>query len=331
MVAKRLAALIAAVALVVGAFALRRSLDDSSSAAPAAPTSSDPTSATQPAAGVSIVCVTELAAACDAARAKGADATAEPYADTLSRIAGGDVPTAWITLAPLDRMALDDANQRVYADATTQLASSPLVIVAASDRATALAAACGGTISWKCIGANSATAWSNLGGQGSWGRLLAGHADPTRSATGLLTLGTSAASFFGDTAFIQSDINGNVDFGLWFQQLEKAIPSGVFPLASPLDAILGRKLVSVVGTTEADVAERAGDQRSALTVTPSGATAIAVVVLRPGVSLADNTVAALRAGLTSGGWSDLPVDPPASGLPSSGALRTLRDNWSNLK
>jgi hypothetical protein len=331
MVAKRLAALIAAVALIVGAVALRRSLDNKSSASPAAPGATPAsTGPRSPSAPVTIVCITELAAACDAARASGAATSVAPYADTLSAIGEGAIPAVWVTLAPIDRMAVDAANQRVYGDAPSPLASSPLVIAAATDRATALVTACGGTIGWKCIGENSTKAWTDLGGQASWGRLLAGHADPSKSATGLLTLGAAAAGYFGNTSFNQAEMNGDGDFGLWFGRLESKMPAGVFSLASPLDAMIGRKLVGVVGTTDADVAQRTGAQRSALTTTPSGAVAIAVVAVTEGNQLDDSTLAAMGTALADAGWSAAPPDPTANGLPSPGALRTLRDNWSNL-
>ncbi len=334
MVAKRLAALIAAVALIIGAVALRRALDDTSSAGTGTPGTATPGTGTAgtatPGTDGDIVCITELAGACERARDAGASIVVEPYDDTLARIAGGEVPAAWVVVAPLDRLAVDAAGQRVYPDATTTLGASPLVIVAASDRSAALGTTCGAAITWTCIGTNSDKPWADLGGKAAWGRLIAGHGDPRSSATALLTVGSAATSFFGDTTFNQATINGDPDFGLWFDRLEGTIPTAVFALASPLDAILGRKLVSLVGTTEADVVARAGAQRSTLTLTRSGATAVAVAATPGGAAVPAGVLTALRVGLAEAGWTESPPDTTGTALPSPGALRTLRDLWSNL-
>ena len=328
MVAKRLAALIAAVALIVGAVALRRSIDDRSSASPVAPGSSDPAQ-TSASAAVRIVCITELAVACEAARAKGAATTVESYADTLTRIEAGDVPPIWVTFERINGLAINPAtNQSYYAQPSTALASSQLLLVTPIERATAFNDLCGGTNNWTCIGKNAGKAWAEIGGVGAWGRLIPGHADPTRSAVGLLMLGSGAASYYGAVDMNQAQINGDLEFGLWFNRLESSIPKNVFDMSSPLDAMLTRKLVSVVGTTHADLAQRASAQLPSLTTTFTGQSAAAIVATVPDAIVADEVITAMSTALIDATWDK--VNPENLALPSSGVLRTLRDNWSNL-
>ena len=328
MVAKRLAALIAAVALIIGAVALRRSFDGRSSASPVAPGTSDPAQTAAPQA-LRIVCISELAAACDAARAEGAATTIESYADTLARIEAGDIPPIWVTFERINGLAVNPAtNQSYFAPPAIALASSQLLLVAPIERATAFGDLCGGASNWTCIGKNAGKSWADIGGVGAWGRLIPGHADPTRSAVGLLMLGSAAASYYGAVDMNQAQINGDLEFGLWFNRLESSIPKNVFGMSSPLDAMLTRKLVSVVGTTHADLAQRASAQLPSLTTTFTGQTAAAVAATVPDAALPDEIIKAMTDALIDATWD--PVNPENLALPSSGVLRTLRDNWSNL-
>ncbi len=328
MVAKRLAALIAAVALIIGAVALRRSLDDGSAASPVVPGTSDPAQPTAPQ-STRIVCITELAAACDAARGAGAATTVESYADTLGRIESGDIPSIWVTFERINGMAVNPAtNQSYYAQPATALASSQLLLVTPVERAVAFGELCGGDNSWKCIGTNAGKAWAEIGGDGAWGRLIPGHADPSRSAVGLLMLGSAAVSYYGAVDMNQAGINGDLEFGLWFNRLESSIPKNVFGMSSPLDAMLTRKLVSVVGTTHAELAQRASAQLPSLSTTFTGQSAAAIAAALPDVTISDEIINVMRAALIEATWD--PVNPEDLALPSSGVLRTLRDNWSNL-
>jgi hypothetical protein len=48
----------------------------------------------------------------------------------------------------------------------------------------------------------------------------------------------------------------------------------------------------------------------------------------PDVAVPDEIIKAMSAALIDATWD--PVNPDNLALPSSGVLRTLRDNWSNL-
>ena len=106
---------------------------------------------------------------------------------TLAAVAAGQGPDAWITFSPLERLAVDETGVEAFEDPTA-LASTRLVVVSRAERDAVLVAACGGAVTWNCIGENAGQPWSSLGGDATWGDLAPGHDNPTERGAGLLTM-----------------------------------------------------------------------------------------------------------------------------------------------
>jgi len=295
-----------------------------------------------------VVCVTELAAVCDALAERGAQVTVEDAGVTAGRLAGPDDPghDAWVTFGPW-RDIVFDARRRATLPPLPDggggvLARSPLVMVVWEDRATVLEQACPRGLRWRCIGGRAGAAWTDLGGPAAWGPFKPAAVDPTTSATGLLVLGQAAGDFFGTTDFSSRDMDDDRFLG-WLTALERG---GVALAGSPLQRMLtqGPAVADVYGTTEAEalpLLQRAarGDQLRVVYPEP---VAVAEVVAAPltadgagrAISIIEDTgVTALGQsgwrvdgqGTVDGqGSADAPDLPAEPNLPSAGVLDALR-------
>jgi hypothetical protein len=334
---RRLLALLAAVAMVVIALVLRDRIgsDDHAEADGAA----------------RLTCATELAPVC-AALADGRDDVVVEVEEALvtgDRVAaspadGDDLGLdAWLTLAPVAAMSAE-ARQRallppVLGEPTAPLATSPLVVVAWEDRAEILAEACGGEVSWRCVGERAGQPWDALGGPASWGPVAPAHPDADVSATGLLTLAHATASWFERTGYASNDFS-EPGFGAWFDQLERSITSFPTPPRTPLDEMLsmGPSTFDLTGSVESVATSAIEGSRveEDLRVLYPSPMAVAEVVLAPtegssaGARLRDllGSPAGAEA-LAAAGWQvaepgTSPVDP---GLPRPGVLEALRERW----
>ena len=321
MAAKRVIAVLAAALLVIGAVFVRRTIDDS-----------DDGDTTDPSGGdVTVVCIEDLADVCRLIDSGGIDIVIQSLTQTLAAVAAGQGPDAWITFAPLERLAVDETGVEAFEDPTA-LASTRLVVVSRAERDAVLVAACGGAVTWNCIGENAGQPWSSLGGDATWGDLAPGHDNPTERGAGLLTMGNAAASYFGSTTFNAVDIDADPGFIGWFSRLERAVPAFVFAADSALDPLATGRAVDLVGTTDAELAGLGAAPPDRFTVAYPEPVARADAVLVNStaggapIRLADELRQAL---LATPGWIATPGDP--NGLPSAGVLRTLLDLWESLR
>jgi len=192
--------------------------------------------------------------------------------------------------------------------------------------------ACGGAVTWNCIGENAGQPWSSLGGDATWGDLAPGHDNPTERGAGLLTMGNAAASYFGSTTFNAVDIDADTGFVGWFSRLERAVPAFVFAADSALDTLATGRAVDLVGSTDAELTSLGAAPPDRFTVAYPEPVARADAVLVNStaggapIRLAEELRQAL---LATPGWIATPGDP--NGLPSAGVLRTLLDLWESLR
>lgn len=356
---RRLVALVAAVAMVAGAFALRSALDggdDDGDGSGGGGTSAE---------GARVVCVTELGPVCEAvAERDGLEVEVAPYRETLDLLAsapeGGDVGfDAWVAPAPLTGMVADDRARRglpeVLDDPGEPVARSPLVIVAWDDRVEALADTCEGTPGWSCLGEVADAPWAEVGGEAAWGRVKPGHDDPGTSAVGLLVAAQAAGERLDRADFASNDFV-EPGFRDWFTQLERTVaaldqPSGGGPLTRMIG--LGPAAYDAVGTTEAEAvpqvarSARYGDRLRVLH--PEVATTVDVVVAPvagrdAGQAAADRfrTDDAAEA-FAGAGWrvpgrpdpelvaaGDPPALPDDDGTTAPGALTALLALWEEI-
>jgi len=318
MAGKRVIAVLAAVLLIAGAVVARRMLDDDES-------STDRPSSAR------VACVIDLRSVCEQLDVGQVSITIEPYGTTLDAIGAGTGPDAWITFAPLDRLAAGPDGSATFGDSTA-LGSARLALAVRAERATPLAAACGGTVAWRCIGENAGRSWESLGGQTTWGSLTPGLDDPTTRATGLLTLGAATASYFGRTDFNAVDIDADDELLGWFSRLTRSVPDFVLDAGSALDPLATGRAVDLAGTSEAELVAIGAAQSSRFTVTypEPMARADAVLVIAQDGDVPESLTAAATAAFDGApGWTPTPADP--GGVPSAGVLRTLLDLWTSIR
>jgi hypothetical protein len=341
----RLLAVLATVAMVLGAIAVRDRIDDRDGAGPTT---------------VALICATELVSVCERLEAEGdgdgrLSVTVEPAGVTATRLSGGPLTgvDGWLVTRPWAetvRAARERAGLEPALGVGAVVARSPVVLAVWPDRADALRRHCpGGRIEWVCLGDRAGQRWEELGGQAAWGLVKPGHADPGHEATGLVVLGAAATGFFGNADFSRVEIDEDDRFRAWLARLERAVPtfrpSGGTPLQDML--LKGPAAFDVVGTTEAEgrvlLAAAARSDKPVLLYPAPVATADVVLASagpdRGSQRLADLIRAeAGRQALVDGGWrvgrtapaGAAPPLPPGPGLPDAGVLQALLQAWREV-
>ncbi len=334
-VVSRLLAVAVAVALVVGAVALRDRREDGDDPV-------DPTGSGDGVAAV-VVCPTELRGPCEAVA--GDVEVAGSAADVADRLAAGEDTVALLPAAWAD--VVDDGRARRGQDALSRsavVASTPLLLVAFEDRATVLAAACGTDVSvlgWGCVGEHVGQRWSDLGGDERWGDVRVGHLPPD-TATGLQATAGVVAARTG-LPFALAELR-DVAVASWFRQVERAVTSFSPPGGSHLTGMVTRGPASanVATATEAELTRR--DRTTAfgaLVVTaPEPLFTVELVVVGTDAGAVDAVARELDPTVLADlGWrldagaapadAPLPDLPPPDETPSGGVLTAVRSAWDD--
>ncbi len=314
----------------------------------------------RPTSTLTIVCISELGPVCAALDADDPKISvriesAQTTLDAL--VSSGFDPAAasldlWLTVDPYPAQVAEQRFRALLEPSTGEpspvLARSPMALVGWNDRLAPLTSACGGSVTWRCLGDHASDPWSSIGGQELWGVVRPGQANPSRTATGLLTLSQATASWFGTADFASNDFRDPA-FQAWFTKLERGVPSYPTPPRTPLDDMLslGPSTFDVAGSPEAIAAPAVDRSRYngdlALLYPDPMVTADVVLVPVAGSRHADevDTVApsrALRTALLDAGWrvpdAALPaladpdvVLPDSNGLPRAGVVEALRALW----
>ena len=296
---KRLLAVIGAVAMISASLFIRGRIDDNGS------------DTSTPSGGVTkLACVTELASECNALASDKVSITVEDAGATLTKL---DQYDGWLTFDPWPAMAALQ-QQRTPVNPIA-LASSTLQIAVVNDRATALTTACGGSITWKCLGEKRGQQWSDLGGDPTWGQLKVG-LPAQQSAVGLLLYADAIASYFGRTDYGTNDFDA--EFIAWQSNLKASF--GAATLGSFVAGLPA--VATAVGTTGAATRTGLGAKADRITIVEETARAVVVLAPKKGRDLKNLANSnALRAALQADGWTDDPNT--TSGLPAPGVLLAL--------
>lgn len=268
-------------------------------------------------------------------------------ADALAKKGAAADFDAWLVAGPWAGIVADDRRQagldeQVLAGPSRVLARSPVTFVGPKDRMDALAAHCGGTVNWTCVGDASGQPWSAIGGQQAWGTMKAGLTGPETGA-GLVPASQAVATQSEATDWQRADLDDHADWlsGLVGPAFRTTDPlrtmltqPGQFSVAAPLERQSGPEmarsqrrdafsllypepvvtadvtLVPAKGGNAGDVLQRLGVDRLAESLVADGWR----VQGRPGTSGVDTT-------------RMLPADAQ---LPAPGALQALRDRWKEL-
>ncbi len=328
---RRLAALAAAVAMVAGAWALRDAVagDDGSGG--------DGGDAPEQ---LRLRCATELSDVCDRIVAERRDVTLSvedpgATADALAELPAGDDPgfDLWLADGPWAAMSADDrsfagTSGEVLGEPSEVLGRSPSVIVVQEQRSAGLADACGGTITWSCVGEQTDT-------------LRVGLAAPDRG-DGLVTSSAAVADRLGSTGYSSVDFE-EAGFTTWFAGLTDLSTRTNLGGQSPLAAALTRAgTFNLVGALEAQSSTLLRDRQGWVTIYPDPMTTADVqLVARSGIDLDEALDRldpdAVRDALAAEGWridgaapegaGDAPPLPEGANLPGPGVLNALADLW----
>ncbi len=342
---RRVLAVVAAAAMVVGSLALRSRMDRTE---------------VEDSQVLRLTCATELGPACEA-MADDDDRirlTVEAAGLTADRLASADEGEVgldgWLTTAPwpviVDQQRQAASLQPLFGPESPALARSPLVLAVWKDRAAVLNPTCGGTVGWKCLGdaAGTAGGWAAIGGRPEWGAVKVRHAPPSSTAVGLVVLGQAVGSWFGRTDVSTVDLDDGA-FQTWFAGLERSASAAASSLETMLAA--GQSQFDAAGTTEAEAGPllaRAARGKDVDLLYPSPmATADVVLAVPLGDTEAPATLRGVvqgeagRTALAAAGWRvdgqrrapgvpDTPPLPGGSGLPSPGLLDALRTRWHEV-
>ena len=316
--AKRLLAILAASAMIAGAWFVRTKVIDNKTTVATGGGTTQPTDA--PTTSRRVVCVAELEDAC---RASGSIYTVEPVSTTLAMLASEPNPDiVWITTSPLPEMA-DAARLRANqpplpVDQRKALGSTTVVVAAPTERVTVLKAACP-DLSWKCIGEKTNRPWKEIGGQAGWQDVTFRHRDPLVSAGGLSVFGAALAGRTGRTDIGTGDLAVS-DVRSWTNQLENANKQ---PTSDPLTSIVVGTRFDLVGALATEVTSVG--RVATLEPTPVGRVAATIMVTSG--KLPTDLVANLLAALGKNGWS--PAVAP-SGLPDAVGMEAVQRLWQEV-
>jgi hypothetical protein len=280
--------------------------------------------------GISLVCIEELQAVCEALEADGAieGYDTEAAGDTVDRLAEEDAELgadAWLALDPFPEIADVAGNQagqgRVFGDVIHTGRSTPLAIAVHPDRTTAVEELCD-DVSWTCALDVAGDPWADHDSDLP-GSIELGIPDPTATATGLLLATQGVGEVVGTPDFASNDLESRPVS----QALRTLAGSGA---QDPLTAMITRgagqfTLVGALGN-EADAIGDT-DQGTGIGIFyPAPMYRAEVVLAAPGGSAEDLLdEGALADALGAAGWADEEIDPP---LPPAGVLYALREELS---
>jgi hypothetical protein len=316
--AKRLLAIVAAAAMIAGAWFVRTKVIDKKTTVGTGGGTTLPTDA--PTSARRVVCVAELEDVC---RASGSIYTVEPVSTTLATLASVPNPDiVWITTAPLPEMA-DAARARANqpplpVDQRKALGSTTVVIAAPTERVAVLTAACP-DLSWKCIGEKTNRPWKEIGGQAGWQDVTFRHRDPLTSAGGLSVFGAAMAGRTGRTDIGTGDLAAS-DVRSWTNQLENANKQ---PTSDPLTSIVVGTRFDVVGALATEVTSVG----RVATLEPTPVARVGATIMVTSGKLPGDLVPNLLAALGKNGWS--PTVAP-SGLPDAVGMEAVQRLWQEV-
>jgi hypothetical protein len=268
-----------------------------------------------------VLCATDLEDAC---RALGGDVEvriADPAATTGALADGtvGDDVDAWITSTAWIEVADSRAGDAL--EDQRALATSRVVVAAAPQRLAAIELLCRGDNVWRCLGDAAGEPWSELGGPPRWGDLEVGLADPD-SAVGLPVLASAAVGYFDDQPFAGNDLT-SAEFQTWLGRLAASTGRDPDPARTMATATGAYSAAGTVAPVAARLSNR-GVER----VDYEGVIAtIAAVELRGGDGL-PNTDPVRRA-LEEDGWLAANDDHLAPTL-RPGVMAALYTAWTEV-
>jgi hypothetical protein len=317
--AKRLLAIVAAAAMIAGAWFVRTKVIDKNTTVATAGDTTQPTDV--PADGLRrLRCISELELVC---QGSGLGYLVEPAGTTLAFLATTPNPDIiWMTMSPWPEMA-DSTRARnglppLPATERKVLGSTTVVLAAPTERIDILKKACA-DLSWTCIGEKANQPWEKIGGQVGWRDVTFQHRDPLTSASGLSVFGAALAGRTARTDLATSDLADNA-VRSWANQLEN---SNKRPGTNPLDSVVLGTRFDVVGALAVELPLGA----KVTTLEPTPVAQVGATVMASMGKLSTDSATKLSAALGKNGWS--PAVTP-SGLPDAVGMEAVQQLWKQV-
>ena len=328
---KRLAALLVAAGMVLGAIYLRDRIDDDG--------------ASTGGSELRMRCSTDLVRVCDQL-AEGRDdlevTVEEPgaTADRLAQLAAGEDPGFDLWLGDVSWTGIVDDNRSrerrqgdVLGEPSEVLARSPVVLAVRTNPPPEVREACAEGVTWPCVG--------DAVGRGASLGLPA----PLRG-DGLVVLAAAVASWLGTTDYATNDFE-EPGFGSWFDAVSAPVGGPAVGDRTPLEAgVTAQGQFPLVGALEADMVRVARSRQVYEAIYPEPVVT-SDLVLAPAQEFSvdegiDRLGGAERIGdvLSGAGWrvpgrglpegtDGAPALPEEQGTPAPGVLQALRDRWED--
>ena len=318
MIARRLATIVVAAAMIVGAFLIRRNViegdegDDDPSPPPAEEVSG-------------LVCLTELEDVCTELRAShpDLDIIVEDAWVTLDRLAAGDPPPLWLTFEPFPTMA-------GTLEAGDVLAASELAISTPAGRQDVLAADCATAPIWRCIGDAADDPWEEIGGEESWGVVEPSVGNAGRSAAALASLAVAVAGYLGTAEYTSANWSTDPAFAPWVSRLVRAVPVTQLSGGTPAATMVTRPAVNIAATSDAEITSLGASIERFESSYPEPSMWLQAVLAAPaGTDVPEGLAQDAQATLRAQGWD--PPDIASQPLPSANTMIALRQLWEEIQ
>jgi hypothetical protein len=308
MIARRVATIVVAVGLIVGAFLIRRNVIEGGD------DDSDPGDQPEPASAM--VCLTELSDVCAAIQQEQPDLaiTVEDARATLDRLTAGEDGSLWLTFEPFPAMSGSLV-------AGQPLAASKLAVATRPTHTAALHAQCPDQPLWRCIGDIAGDDWSDGSGQ-----VAPSVGDAGSSAAALASFAAAVAGYFGTPTFGAIELE-DPSFLAWVGPLTEAMPTSG---QTPAETMIARpSAVNIAGTSDAEITtlDAPGDRTDSSYPEPS-MWLQAVLAAPAGVEIPRDLSADAAAALLATGWDHPAV--AAQPLPSATTMVALRTLWEQV-
>lgn len=296
-----------AVAIVALALAARSAIDDGSGGGPPGGDGAD----------VAVVC--DVTSACTGL--EGSDARDEAGAVTAAALSAGngrDIDV-WVTTSAWWEVV--EARAPGVLGEPVALGTSPVAVAALPGRGEALESACRAEPLLRCLGTSAGRPWSELSGQGSWGRLAVGLPDPDLG-TGLSILAAAASDWFGGTDFARNDFEVDPEFRPWLERLYSERP-----VTSPVRTMVTAQGMFSVAVDTAIGVEVGAGQRPVDRLEPGQPAQVTLLAVPVGGTIDDEVLATLRRAVEDAGW-DAAAPGPVTPTLRPGVMAALHDLWT---
>jgi hypothetical protein len=311
--AKRLATVVVAVGLIVGALVIRRNVieggDDGDG------DGGDPQDPAE-----ELVCLTELAEVCTSLGESHPDLTitVEDAGETLARIVEGEPVGLWLTFEPFPTMASLSPG--------SVLAASELAVATPPELTPVLNARCTGQALWRCIGDSAGEEWGDVPG-----RVQPSVGDAGDTALGLASFASAVGGYYGTAQPNSTEWSNDAEFLGWVRGLVREVPVEDLTAGTPVATMVTRpSAVNVAATSVAEIAGLGARAPEAEPSYPEPSMWLQAVLAAPaGADVPDALAQDAAAALRAAGWGG--PDEAAQVLPSATTMVALRQLWEDVR